>query len=89
MGENVNELYKSIGDVFKKKYAGYDCWMITSNMEAVKHIGLKPTRKITVFNGPLECRFLKFSIYAGTKKVHKVEKLRKSEGLEGSEKTPE
>jgi len=89
MGENVNELYKSIGDVFKKKYAGYDCWMITSNMEAIKHIGLKPTRKITVFNGPLECRFLKFSIYEGTKKIHKVEKMRKSEDLEGSEALPE
>jgi len=73
MGENVNELYKSIGDVFKKKYAGYDCWLITSNMEAIKHIGLKPTRKITVFNGPLECKFLKYSIYEGTKKVHKLE----------------
>ncbi len=79
MGENVNELYKSIGDVFKKKYAGYDCWMITSNMEAVKHIGLKPTRKITVFNGPLECRFLKFSIYEGTKKIHKLEGKEKKE----------
>lgn len=89
MGENVNELYKSIGDAFKKKYAGYDCWMITSNMEAIKHIGLKPTRKITVFNGPLECRFLKFSIYEGTKKIHKVEKLRKSADLKSSEELPE
>lgn len=89
MGENINDLYKSIGDVFKKKYAGYDCWLITSNMEAIKHIGLKPTRKITVFNGPLECRFLKFSIYEGTKKVHKIEKIRKSEGIESSEKSPE
>ncbi len=84
MGENVNELYKSIGDVFKKKYAGYDCWIITSNMEAIKHIGLKPTRKITVFNGPLECRFLKFSIYEGTKKIHKLEARK-----EGTSELPE
>lgn len=68
MGDNVEALYKSIGDVFKKKYAGYDCWLITSNMEAIKHIGLKPTRKISVFNGPLECKFLKYTMYEGSKK---------------------
>lgn len=72
IGDNINELYKSIGDTFKKKYAGYDCWLISSNLEAIKHVGLKPTRKITVFNGPLECKFLKYSIYEGTKKVHKL-----------------
>lgn len=73
MGENIETLYKKIGDIFKKKYAGYDCWLITSNLEAVKHIGLRPSRKISVFNGPLECKFLKYAMYEGTKKVHKTE----------------
>ncbi len=70
--EDIAALYKSVGDTFKHKYKGYDCWLISSNLEAVKHIGLRPTRKITVYNGQLECRFLKFSIYEGTKKVHKL-----------------
>ena len=66
------EFYKRIGDTFKKKYSGSEAWLITSNMEALKVIGLRPSRKITLFNGPLECRLMKFEMYAGTKKVHKL-----------------
>ena len=72
--DDINALYKSIGDTLKKKYAGYDAWLITSNMEAVKQIGLRPSRKITVFNGSLECKFMKFEMYQGTKKIHKLER---------------
>jgi putative N6-adenine-specific DNA methylase len=64
--------YKQIGDTFKKKYAGYEAWLISSNMEALKEIGLRPSRKITLFNGPLECRLLKYQMYEGTKKIHKL-----------------
>lgn len=71
--EDINALYKSIGDTLKKNWSGYEAWLITSNMEAVKHIGLRPSRKITLFNGPLECKFLKFEMYAGTKKIHKLQ----------------
>lgn len=70
--DNVTELYKAIGDTFKKRFTGYDCWIISSNPDAFKSVGLKPTRKIPVFNGQLECRFMKYSIYSGTKKIHKL-----------------
>ena len=43
--------------------------MISSNFEAIKNIGLHPTKKITLFNGPLECKFLEYKIYEGSKKV--------------------
>jgi putative N6-adenine-specific DNA methylase len=71
MGGNnaVNELYKTIGDTLKKNYEGYDVWILSSNMEAIKHIGLRPSRKISLFNGSLECKFLKFSIYKGSLKA--------------------
>ena len=70
--DDSDAFYKQIGDTFKKKYAGCEAWLITSNAEAIKHIGLRPSRKITLFNGPLECRLLKFEMYAGTKKLHKI-----------------
>lgn len=54
---------KMIGDTLKRKYKGYTAWFISSDLESVKFIGLKPSRKIVVFNGPLECRFLKFGLY--------------------------
>ncbi len=70
--DNIEELYKSIGDTFKKNFQGYDCWVISSNIEAFKHVGLRPSRKITLFNGQLECKFMKYEMYQGTKKIHKL-----------------
>ncbi|MDQ3191004.1 MAG: class I SAM-dependent RNA methyltransferase [Bacteroidota bacterium] len=70
--EDISALYKKIGDTLKQKYQGYDAWIISSNPEAFKSVGLRPSRKITVFNGPLECRYMKFEMYQGTKKLHKV-----------------
>jgi len=70
--DNIDELYKSIGDTFKQKFSGYDCWVISSNLEGFKKIGLRPSRKITLFNGQLECKFMKFEMYRGTKKIHKL-----------------
>lgn len=65
----INSLYKTLGDSFKNKYKGYEIWLLSSNFEAIKHIGLHPTQKITLFNGPLECKFLNYSIYEGSKKT--------------------
>jgi putative N6-adenine-specific DNA methylase len=70
--DNINELYKSMGDTFKKNFTGYDCWIISSNAEALKNVGLRPSRKIAVYNGQLECRFMKYQMYKGTKKIHKL-----------------
>lgn len=72
-GERMNKdeltiLYKSLGDTFKKNWAGYDCWIISSNMEALASIGLHPTRKVKLYNGKLECSFRKFTIYEGSKR---------------------
>ena len=67
--EDLNAMYEKLGDTFKQKY-GKDCdvWLITSDFEAMKHIGLHPSRKIPVQNGALDCRFLHFELYDGSKK---------------------
>ncbi|MEI6455841.1 MAG: THUMP domain-containing protein [bacterium] len=59
--------YKMIGNVLKRKYSGFQAWLISADLEAIKFIGLKPSKKITVFNGPLECRFVAFNLYEGKK----------------------
>ena len=61
--------YKQIGDRLKQFYPGSDAWFITSNLEALKFVGLKPSRKIKVYNGKLESRLVKYSIYEGSKKA--------------------
>ena len=67
--EDLNAMYEKLGDTFKQKY-GKDCdvWLITSDFEAMKHIGLHPSKKIPVQNGALDCRFLHFELYDGSKK---------------------
>ncbi len=68
--EDLNAMYEKLGDTFKQKY-GKDCdvWLITSDFEAMKHIGLHPSAKIPVQNGSLDCRFLHFELYEGSKKA--------------------
>lgn len=70
--EDLNALYKSIGDTLKKKWAGYQAWVITSNFEAAKYIRLDPKPKIKLFNGALECRFMRYELYNGTRRTDKT-----------------
>lgn len=69
--EDTNAFYKQIGDKLKKDFGGWTAWIITSNMEAIKHIGLHPSKKMTLFNASLECKLLKYEMYSGSKKIAK------------------
>ncbi|MBA5630476.1 THUMP domain-containing class I SAM-dependent RNA methyltransferase [Moheibacter lacus] len=70
--ESDNEvLYKSIGDTLKNHYPNTFAWFITSDLSAKKFVGLKPSKKVKVFNGKLECDFLRYDIYEGSKKNSK------------------
>jgi len=72
-GERLNiemeEFYGNIGDTLKQNYPGTDAWFITSNLEALKFVGLRPSRKIKVFNSHLESRLVKYVMYKGSKKA--------------------
>jgi putative N6-adenine-specific DNA methylase len=65
--DEIAAFYQSIGDRLKQVWPGWTAWLISSNMDAWKKFGLRPSRKITLFNGPLECFFQKFDLYAGKK----------------------
>ena len=71
---DIDGLYQEFGDTLKRNYPNTNAWMISSNFEAMKFVGLRPTRKIKLFNGKLESRLCLFPIYAGTKKIHKLKK---------------
>ncbi len=66
---DMENFYGSIGDTLKQKYPGTDAWFITSNLEAIKYVGLKTSRKIKVFNSHLESRLVKYIMYEGSKKA--------------------
>jgi len=66
--EQIENFYKQLSDVFKNKYAGYDVWIISSNQEALRSFGLRPSKKINLLNGALECKYQRFSMYKGSLK---------------------
>lgn len=70
--ESDNEsLYRSIGDALKNNYPNTMAWFITSDLEARKHVGLRPSVRRKIYNGKLECDFLRYDIYEGSKKRSK------------------
>lgn len=67
--DDLNAMYEQLGNTFKNLYGeGCEVWLITSDFEAMKHIGLHPSKKIALLNGALDCRFLQFKLYDGSKK---------------------
>lgn len=69
--QDVQHFYSSIGNTLKRNYPGTQAWMISSNMEALKFVGLRPSKKIKLFNGKLEARLVRYEMYEGSKKASK------------------
>jgi putative N6-adenine-specific DNA methylase len=69
--DEIDVLYSMIGTILKHNFPGTTAWLITSNKESLKKVGLKPKEKHTLFNGALECILLKYEMYQGTKKQEK------------------
>jgi putative N6-adenine-specific DNA methylase len=65
----MERFYREIGDTLKQSYPGTSAWFITANLEALKFVGLKPSRKIKLFNGSLEARLVKYEMYEGSKRT--------------------
>ncbi len=60
--------YSDLGSRLKHHWTGYDAWIISSNLSAIKRVGLKPKRKFTLFNGPDEARLIHLPLYDGSKR---------------------
>jgi putative N6-adenine-specific DNA methylase len=67
--EQLEVFYRQIGDCFKQRYNGYDIWMISGNLEALKGFGLHPSKTYSLFNGNIECKYQRFSMYKGSIKA--------------------
>ncbi|SFT53257.1 putative N6-adenine-specific DNA methylase [Lishizhenia tianjinensis] len=69
MGENIDRMYEELGDWFKQELKGYECWVISSSEDGFKNLGLRPDRRLKLYNGSLPCSFRKYSIYDGSKRA--------------------
>ncbi|MEM1214529.1 MAG: THUMP domain-containing protein [Bacteroidota bacterium] len=66
--EDLTELYQDIGDKLKKDFTGYQAWLFSGNIPALKAVGLRPSRRLHLLNGQLECKFHGFELYRGSRK---------------------
>ena len=67
--KDIGAFYTMIGDQLKQAFTGYEAWIISANLEALKQVGLRAAEKQQLFNGPLECRLVKYDLYEGSKKA--------------------
>ncbi len=61
--EKLEGLYKSLGDTLKHHYKNWNAFIFTGNLESLKWVGLRTSRRIHLHNGPIECRLLKYQMY--------------------------
>jgi putative N6-adenine-specific DNA methylase len=71
---DTQEFYKKIGDTLKHGYPDSKVWFITSDLEALKHVGLRTSKRIPLKNGDLDCRLVRYDMYAGTRKIRADER---------------
>lgn len=70
---NLLDTYKMIGERLKHAFGGNDAWILSYREECFDQIGLKPSIKIPVFNGSLECEFRKYAMFEGKMKEFRAE----------------
>jgi len=69
LGEDkaLEAFYPKLGDALKARFAGWRCYLFTADAARLARlIGLKASKRIPLYNGPLECRLLEYRIVAGT-----------------------
>lgn len=82
---DINQFYKNIGDTLKGGYPDSTVWFITSNKEAIKHVGLRTSKRIPLKNGDLDCVYVRYDIYEGSRKAKKLQNNNEQENESDSE----
>ena len=70
--DELEAVYRGIGDFFKQRCSGYTGYVFTGNLDLAKKLGLRTKRKVLFFNGEIECRLLGYELYEGTVRQSKL-----------------
>ena len=70
---NLLGTYKMIGEKLKHEFTGNEAWILSYREECFEQIGLKPSIKVPVYNGSLECEFRKYAMFSGKMKEFRAE----------------
>ena len=64
--EDGGEFFSQLASHWKKNYAGWTAWMLTPDLQLPKRMRLKESRRVPMWNGPIECRLFRFDMIAGS-----------------------
>ena len=64
--DELARFYPRLGDALKQRFAGWKVCIFTADLRLPRLIGLRPGRRLPLFNGALECRLYQFEMVAGT-----------------------
>jgi 23S rRNA G2445 N2-methylase RlmL len=73
--DNLRDVYRDLGFSLKHRFNGWTAWVLSGNKDLIMDLKLKSTRRFFLFNGPLECRFLKYEMFEGSKRTPSKPKL--------------
>ncbi len=69
--DNLKDVYRDLGYSLKHRFMGWSAWILSGNKDLLAEMKLKSTRKFFVFNGNIECRFLKYEMFEGSRRKPK------------------
>lgn len=69
--DNLKDVYRDLGFTLKNRFQGWDAWILSGNKDLLQEMKLKSTNKKFLYNGNIECRFLKYEMYSGSKRTPK------------------
>lgn len=72
--DNLKDVYRDLGFTLKHRFTGTEAWVLSGNKDLLAEMKLKSTRKHFVYNGNIECRFLKYEMYEGSHRRPKIDK---------------
>lgn len=70
---DLNKLYSLIGERLKHQFPGNSAWLLSSSREYLKNIGLKPEKKMQLYNGALPCLYLHYPLFSGKRINNKAQ----------------
>lgn len=70
--DNLKDVYRDLGYTLKHRFNGCEAWILAGNKDLLSEMKLKATRKYFVYNGNIECRFLKYEMYEGSQRKEKA-----------------
>ncbi|MFB0935066.1 MAG: THUMP domain-containing protein [Propionivibrio sp.] len=64
--EELAAFYPQLGSALKRKFAGWNCYLLTADLRLPKLMRLTPSKKTPLYNGAIECRLFEFKMVAGS-----------------------